>query len=81
MGSCPLLLLPDPQQLGGKFPIYCSVVHLFLIIFPSWCLFCTKMTGEESWAAHGDLKGFNSFSRLVKGAWGSCAEPKMTVAV
>lgn len=27
------------------------------------------MTGEESWGAHGELKGFNSFSRLVKGAW------------
>uniref|UniRef100_U3JRD5 Uncharacterized protein n=1 Tax=Ficedula albicollis TaxID=59894 RepID=U3JRD5_FICAL len=23
-------------------------------------------SGEESWAAHGELKGFNSFSRLVK---------------
>lgn len=28
-----------------------------------------KDTGDESWAAHGELKGFNSCSRLVKEAW------------
>lgn len=48
-----------------KFPFHCPSVHLHLLssFLPVVCLH-KKHSGEESWAAHGELKGFNSFSRL-----------------
>lgn len=43
---------------------------------PGVCFHKKKDSGEESWAAHGELKGFNSFSRLVKRVWGAVLSQK-----
>lgn len=54
-------------EVNFHFFFFCPSLfhHLSFLVF----VLHKKDSGEESWAAHGELKWLNSFSRFVKGAW------------